>query len=376
MNQKKIIFLSPVSYFKGGAERSLFDLLSNQNIKPILLAPDIGELFDRACSLNIETSILPFGTIQNIRRPFTFAQGFKALNSLIKSAQQLKLLADTSGAQIVHSNGLKAHMINCLSYRLGGAKAILHIRDIPYTSTEKLIWRIMHVLCSSMILVSRACWYESNLPKKAVVIHNGMILSQDTNVINQQNLIRENKILKFGFIGRIHPAKGLHLLIQWLHAAQEQGFNVNLSVRGTYSSDAIGYEVEINSLIQKLNMESSIKFTGFIQDTATLYKNVDIVVVPSEVPDPLPRSVMESMAYGIPVFGYPAGGIFEMIEDGKTGFLVANSEQFLSAIRKFQKSPELLNQMIDNAKQKIHSEFTIDALHKNINRIYNHLTVN
>lgn len=370
MDKIKIIYLSPVGFFKGGAERSLFDLIDNTNVEPVLLAPEDDAILDKGRELGIECHVLPFRSINNIHRPFSFIKGFRALSDLIKVALELKKISKKTGAKIVHSNGLKAHMINCVSSRLGGARSVLHIRDIAYTKPEVLVWKIMRILCHSMILVSHACWPGEKLPRKVSVIHNGTPLID----INSSQSERSKDKVTVGFVGRIHPGKGLHLLIDWLAAARQKGMDVNLSVRGTFSDDAPDYESEIQAQINKSALQNHVEFTGFISDPVTLYKGLDIVAVPSKAPDPLPRSVMESMARGIPVFGYPAGGIFEMIEDGKTGYLVDSAESFISSIEKVTQDTIFLNDMMKAAREKIDREFTIKGLHEGVIGIYRSLS--
>lgn len=360
----KIIYVSPVGFFKGGAERSLFDLTSNPDITPIVVAPEDGPILDRARELGLKTHILDFGSINKIHRPFSFIKGLSALIDLFKAARALKKIAKSENAKIVHSNGLKAHMINIVASRFFGPKSIIHIRDIPYTKAEKLVWTIMHALCHKMVLVSRATWPTEKLPRKAIVIHNG------TPLIDEERPPRSGTTLTIGFIGRIHPAKGLHLLIDWI---AKSGLDVRLSVRGTYSEDAPDYEGEINMQIQKLNLHDRIEFTGFIDNAKALYEGIDITCVPSKTPDPLPRSVMESMARGIPVLGYPAGGIFEMIEDGQTGFLVKDETQFKSALQQITDNPEKLKSMTTAAQEKIAQEFTIENLHSEMFELYRDL---
>ena len=82
---------------------------------------------------------------------------------------------------------------------------------------------------------------------------------------------------------------------------------------------------------------------------------------------------MESMARGIPVLGYPAGGIFEMIEDGKTGFFVHDGSSFCRIVDILFSDEQKLKRMVQNAKEKIEREFSIYALHQNITQVYHSL---
>jgi glycosyltransferase involved in cell wall biosynthesis len=360
----KVLYLSPVAYFKGGAERSLFDLLGNPNVEPIVIAPEEGPILERAKKMGLKTYVLDFGRINSIRRPFSFIKGLGALIDLWSAAKMLKNIAYSENIQIMHSNGLKAHFINCLSSFFDNSlKSVVHIRDIPYTRTEFLVWKIIYQLCDVMILVSRACWTGQVLPAKCSIVHNGTALYPHV-----KSVLENIPPLSLGFVGRIHPAKGLHLLIQWLSVARKEGIDVRLSVRGSFSEDAPLYEAEIKAQIATLG--GVVEFAGFIDSAEDLYKGIDIVVVPSEIPDPLPRSVMEAMARGIPVIGYPAGGIFEMVEDGRTGFLVKNSAEFTTVIRNILTSPDQLKLITEQARRRIEDEFSIDLLHQKVFRIY------
>ncbi|MCA9521387.1 MAG: glycosyltransferase [Myxococcales bacterium] len=67
---------------------------------------------------------------------------------------------------------------------------------------------------------------------------------------------------------------------------------------------------------------------GRLADETTLalaYAAADCLVVPS-VEDNLPNTILESLACGTPIIAFDAGGIPEMIEDGRTGHLVSGGD--------------------------------------------------
>ncbi len=362
-------FFSPVSNFKGGAEKCLVDFMENPAIQAKLITPMDGPLTQYANENNIETSIVDFGSILQIRRPFSIAVGIGSIISLFKAALALKKITKTKAIDIVHSNGLKAHAINVIARRLGGARAVVHIHDIPLTTAEKLVWYILYALSDHMILVSRPCWPGKRLPKHASIVHNGTPLVARTETAEQ----RTSDELRVCFIGRIHPAKGLHLLLEWIADAREAGHRgLTLIVKGAFSEDAPAYEGEIRSQISRLNLDDTVVFKGFVTDQSKLYNDVDVVVVPSHVPDPLPRSVMESMAHGVPVIGYPSGGIGEMIFDGKTGFFAKNSSDFAHAIQALSNN-EKRSHITENAQKLIDSEFSMKTLYYRLETTYKSL---
>jgi len=393
----KVLFLSPVSYFKGGAERSLFDLFKNPKIEALVAAPSDGELVSAAKDQGLKTSIIPFGQIESIHRPFKFLSVPYALRDLYQAARQLKSISAEHEIKIVHSNGLKAHVVNCLAERMGGAPAVLHIRDIPYTASEKAVWYMLQKTASQMVIVSRACWPGKSLPKNVSVIYNGadavglpatiaddvttnQLMTTPTeyckstvSTIEPERSILNvpfKPILTLGFVGRIHPAKGLHLLLDWLAAARTASISARLIVRGKFSADAPEYEEAILSQIRALELDDYVEFANFVDNPDEIYRPLDIVVVPSHVPDPLPRSVMESMAHGVPVIGYPAGGIGEMIVDGETGYLAKNEAEFIAAVQSITGDSSVKTKLCLQGKHRIDNLFSIQALHNNMEFVY------
>lgn len=62
------------------------------------------------------------------------------------------------------------------------------------------------------------------------------------------------------------------------------------------------------------------------QELSEAFASSDIFVMPSDS-ETLGFVVMEAMASGLPVVGIAAGGVVDLIEHGKTGFLVSNEKK-------------------------------------------------
>jgi glycosyltransferase involved in cell wall biosynthesis len=366
----RVLFFSPVSYYKGGAERSLMDLIGNPSVEPIVLTPVEGPINDAMRKRQVETRVLNFGTIGNVHRPFRLVDGLTTIAALIRSAKGLIEICNREKIDIVHSNGLKAHVISSVARRLGGKPAILHIRDIPLTRTEKLTWKFLCLAADKLVLVSHACWPADRLPEKTCVIYNGMSAGTHVAAVRQKST---SQGIVVGFIGRLHPSKGLHMLLEWLSFAIKRGLNVRLVVRGSYSADSPQYEGDISALIRRLALADNVSVEGFIDDPDRVYDGVDVVCVPSHVPDPLPRAVMEAMTYGIPVLAFPTGGIPEMIENGKSGFFVRNAAEFAAIVKQLSDDWSTASSISEQARRKISTQFTLDLLYKNQTALYDSL---
>jgi len=99
------------------------------------------------------------------------------------------------------------------------------------------------------------------------------------------------------------------------------------------------------------------------KDVGRLLAAVDLVVVPSRWPDPLPRSVMEAMAAGKPVVAYRTGGVSEMVVDGETGVLVKSGdvEGLARGIARLAGDSALRLRLGSAASRRARSDFSFES---------------
>lgn len=145
------------------------------------------------------------------------------------------------------------------------------------------------------------------------------------------------KNVRFGYIGGLVPAKGVELLLQTFAGLAELS-DISLVIAGSGPADYV-------QALEKFKSER-ITFLGY-SSPEVFFSNIDVLVVPSLWNDTLPTVVFESLVNGIPVLGSSRGGIPEMIEDGKNGFLFDpdRPEELAGLIRKIALQPTLLDQM-------------------------------
>jgi glycosyltransferase involved in cell wall biosynthesis len=69
--------------------------------------------------------------------------------------------------------------------------------------------------------------------------------------------------------------------------------------------------------------------------------------------------VLQYMAAGLPVVANPVGVQAQLVQDGRTGFLVNNTEQWVEAIDRLSRDPELRRRMGQAARRVVESDFDI-----------------
>ncbi len=84
--------------------------------------------------------------------------------------------------------------------------------------------------------------------------------------------------------------------------------------------------------MSKRYTKGKIKFRGHVSHRKLLeeYASSLAVVMPSIWPEPFGRVALESISQGTPAVATRSGGLQEIVEDGKTGFLCDTSAASLS----------------------------------------------
>jgi glycosyltransferase involved in cell wall biosynthesis len=178
---------------------------------------------------------------------------------------------------------------------------------------------------------------------KIAVINNGI----DTQLFKPNNIrARSEKIL---WIGRYIHGKGVHHLIDAFVLVLQRHPNAHLILIG----DGLQKE-EIQKKIQKLDISEHITQKNFVdnENLPAEYQNSDVFVLPS-LSEGLPRTILESMACGIPVVCTELPQIIDLVEGA--GFLVphCNPDALASAIIKIIENPDFAAELGKNGAERI-----------------------
>ncbi len=175
--------------------------------------------------------------------------------------------------------------------------------------------------------------------------------------------------LVFVSVARLEPVKGNVYLIE----AMADILSLYPLTRLVIVGD--GGEREI--LIKKardLGIAENVIFTGSQRDVVPFLSAGDVFLLGS-LNEGMGRAVVEAMACGLPSVVSNTGGLPELIEDGKEGFLVepGNSRAFALAMRKLSNDKDLRKIMSDRARQKADAKFSIKTMVRSIETLYEEL---
>lgn len=119
-----------------------------------------------------------------------------------------------------------------------------------------------------------------------------------------------------------------------------------------------------------------VESLGYVSGDAAirdLYNSVDLFATPS-LEDNLPNTIMEAMACGVPCVGFNIGGIPEMIEHGKTGYVAEykSSEDFADGIV-WTLDKTRYEQLSNASRQKVIANYSEDKVAEQYIRLYQSL---
>jgi len=158
------------------------------------------------------------------------------------------------------------------------------------------------------------------------------------------------------FLGRIHPDKGVHLAVE---AARKAG--MDLIVAGIVQDQAY-----FDTCVRPHIDGRSVRFIGPVDAAQRneLFKEAYAVLHLNELPERFGLVMAEAMAAGVPVIAMDRGSCREVVDHGRTGFLVDNTDQAAAAIDKI---PAIDRR---DCRRRVEMHFSIDTMVTGYEEVY------
>lgn len=179
-------------------------------------------------------------------------------------------------------------------------------------------------------------------------------------------------------IGRLEEAKGFSYLIEAVRLLKQHGLQIKCEIIGEGS-----LRPQLTALIAKHQLTAEVKLLGSVPHNQRLLARLhaaELFVLPSVqdsqgVHDVHPNAVKEAMAAGLLVLTTQLGGITEVINSGKDGYLMTNAQPATIAkyIQKAAQLPVTKKQAIKQAaRQKIQQHFAAEQITQRLIHCFKH----
>ncbi|WP_180235439.1 glycosyltransferase family 4 protein [Bacillus cereus] len=231
-------------------------------------------------------------------------------------------------------------------------EGVPHKKRIFYSLLEKMAG----IVSTGIITVSHYD-YQLAIQKKIIalekikVIHNGV---PDSTKLQQVS--SNNKQIQLIMIARFSEPKDHRSLVDVLSTLETKDWNICFVGEGPLKK-----EIELE--VKKRNLSNQVIFLGNRDDIPEMLARSQIFILTSDW-EGLPLSVIEAMCSGLPVIASNVGGLEELVQDGKTGFLIekGNKKMLREKITLLMENSELREQMGLSGRKSYIENFTFEKM--------------
>lgn len=177
---------------------------------------------------------------------------------------------------------------------------------------------------------------------------------------------RTGNIKHILFLSRIEKAKGIYEAVRTYEILKKKFPSLTMNIVGD------GSELQSVKEYVARNKVADVHFTGSLSGKALINEFVkgDLYLFPS-YGEGMPTSVLEAMAFGLPVFTRHVGGLNDFFEDGKMGYITdsLNPIDFANAMIPYIENPELTKQVAHYNAQYARTHFMASNVAKQIETV-------
>ena len=372
MSKSKVAFICP-SRSWGGLEMNVLRLcvwLNKRGRNILLYCPQDSELASQAKQNHIE--------IRNLDSTSKFndlLQAKKLSDSLKKENVRLVLFHLNKNFPMMSL----AKLFNRKFFKLLYMQH-MHLGENKKDFLHNFIYKQLDCWIAPLNMFAKRLTEISRIPKSKInVIPFGIELDRfvqcsvtQTEARQILNLPTDKKIV--GFIGRLDPKKCQHLLIEAAYKLQQNKIDIDILLVGdSTKNEERQYKQELDTLIDKYNLNDKIHFRPHLDNVETAFKALDIFCLTTGS-ETFGMVTIEAMASQLAVIGSNEGGTTEIIQHEKNGLLYqsGNSDEIVLSIERLLQDAtfkdNLAKQAREDALQYYSHTSQCDALEKCFDR--------
>ena len=253
--------------------------------------------------------------------------------------------------------------ISWMARRVTGAKLVVHIHGSAAESDAPQPAARVVGRADALIAVSQATadWVVGQRPH---VVYPGVRVPLDRVRTGDQGAA-----CVLGAAGRLSPIKGLIYLVRAFASLRGTLADLRLEIAGTGPEQA-----RLEGEVRSLGLTSHVAFLGWQSDLRPFFERWHIFVMPS-LHEGFPLAALEAMAAGLPIVASAVGGLPEMVEHGRTGWLVppAEPEPLAARLAELIRDPEQTIAMGAAGRIRVGNHFPVEQMVLRVSGIYDNL---
>lgn len=302
----------------------------------------------------------------------------------LKAFAELVALFKREKPDIVHARTAKARFLAPLAARVAGVPVVMQTihgfsfnneidkKRALYIALERFVARFCH--CNVLVSeTDRAQGYRLGILRHRTtrLIRSGVNVakmrpsnSEATRKLRAE-FAPDGLELVFVLVGRLSPPKTPEVFVE----AAAQVLAQEPHARFVLVGDGAKRE-GLESRIAELKIGEQVKLLGLRSDVGAIVAASDALCHCS-THEGLPKTVLEGMAAGKPVIASDVGGVPVVVEDNRSGLLVAASdnEAMARAMLRLLREPELREELVAGANERL-QEFSLEKTLSDTEELY------
>jgi glycosyltransferase involved in cell wall biosynthesis len=365
-----------------GAEIVLLSLIGSLDralYEPRALCPPGGAMAPRLAAIGAPVETMRFPRLRRTPRSLLELPRLRAFS------RRLQAHLRERPVDILHANSWGAQLACASAALAAGATTVWHMHSI-FRRRWPNGWALRLAAHSAdrIVCVSRAVAADlesHGIPAdKLAVICNGIDPNArfqpraPTRMLHAQFGLPASARL-VGIVGQLAQWKGQHVFLNAAAiVARAQPAAVFVVVGAPLFGDA-AYQARLAGLARAEGIADRVIFTGRRDDVAEIMTELELVVHASVLPDPLPTVLLEAGAAAKPVVATSCGGVPEIVDDGRTGLLVApgDAEAMAAAMDRLLSNTAAAAAMGQAARRLVAQRFTLERFARQVQELYDEL---
>jgi glycosyltransferase involved in cell wall biosynthesis len=379
---KKVLYVSNRTGFSGAEVVLLRIVQNNKHVIPVLMAPQ-GLMAEKFQDLGVKVYLTNFFKQTN-RKHGNHLWLIQILLNQVLGSLELAFIIIRERPDVVHANGLGAAIYASFPSKLLFRPFVWTDHDVFELGSIEAGWtKRISPFSDRVVAVSN--FVERNLvsmgvpPEKTLTIYNGLDLNFfDSAKVDggriKQMLNLGNNVKIISLFALITRWKGHHVVIDAAKILVERKIK-NFSIVFVGATDDEKYKAEMVRKLSSLGLKSVVHFIGFVSNVRGAYRDTDVLLNSSIKPEPFGTTIYEGMAMEKVVIATNIGGNPEIVQDGKTGFLVdpSNAKELADKITYVLTNLDKLETLRKSARRRVMEELSLNQMIDNYNSLYKSL---
>jgi glycosyltransferase involved in cell wall biosynthesis len=348
--------------------------------------PLIRELKGRG--LDVRTACLADGAMTRMARalaldPIVVARKHTVDIMLVK---RLAAIMRREGVDIVHTHSVSGNFYGRLAAYMAGGPVVLtsvhadtrrELADATGSEVKASVWHFTDLFMSrlSRVLLANSRATANVMREKGVscekirVVCNGIECSgpparRSAALARRLGIPRGAPVV--GSVGRLTGTKNYGLFLRAARRIHERRGDVFFLLVGDGPERA-----SLEAEAKRLGIAERVVFTGWQEDTARFMALMDIFVL-SSVKEGFGLVILEAMKNEKPVVCTAVGGVPELVEDGRNGFLVPSGDEdsLAGKVMALLENRALRRRLGKEGRKRLEEEFTLSRMADAVMEIY------